>query len=76
MLPRWNRPAQVSIEEESFEQGDALRDEIAAFLKAIREGTTPVVTGEDGLRALETAMKITAASSPASQPCKRPSPAL
>ncbi|HEY5806660.1 MAG TPA: Gfo/Idh/MocA family oxidoreductase [Povalibacter sp.] len=53
-------PAQVSIEEESFEQGDALRDEIAAFLKAIREGTTPVVTGEDGLRALETAMKITA----------------
>lgn len=52
-------PAQVSIEEESFEQGDALRDEIAAFLKAIREKTVPVVTGEDGLRALQTALKIT-----------------
>lgn len=52
-------PAQVAIEEESFEQGDALRDEIAAFLKAIREKSPPVVTGEDGLRALETAMKIT-----------------
>jgi len=52
-------PAQVSIEEESFEQGDALRDEIAAFLKAIREKSTPVVTGEDGLRALETALQIT-----------------
>jgi predicted dehydrogenase len=52
-------PAQVSIEEESFEQGDALRDEIAAFLKAVREKSEPVVTGEDGLRALETAIKIT-----------------
>ncbi len=51
-------PAQVSIEEESFDQGDALRDEIAAFLKAIQDGTEPVVTGEDGLRALETAIKI------------------
>lgn len=52
-------PAQVSIEEESFDQGDALRDEIAAFLHAIRTRTEPVVTGEDGLRALETAMRIT-----------------
>jgi len=52
-------PAQVSIEEESFDQGDALRDEIAAFLKAVRTRTEPVVTGEDGLRALETATKIT-----------------
>jgi predicted dehydrogenase len=49
----------VSIEEESFEQGDALRDEIAAFLQAIRDKTPPVVTGEDGLRALQTALKIT-----------------
>jgi len=51
-------PAQVAIEEESFDQGDALRDEIAAFLKAIRDKTVPVVTGEDGLRALETAITI------------------
>jgi predicted dehydrogenase len=52
-------PAQVSIEEESFEQGDALLAEIEAFLRAVREKSTPVVTGEDGLRALETALKIT-----------------
>lgn len=52
-------PAQVSIEEESFEQGDALLAEIEAFLRAVRDHTAPMVTGEDGLRALETAMKIT-----------------
>jgi predicted dehydrogenase len=51
-------PAQVSIEEESFDQGDALRDEIAAFLAAVKTGSEPVVTGEDGLRALETAIRI------------------
>jgi predicted dehydrogenase len=53
-------PAQVSIEEESYEQGDALLAEIDAFLTAIEEKRPPVVTGEDGLRALETALKITA----------------
>jgi len=52
-------PGQVSIEERSFEQGDALRFEIEAFLRSIREGLPPVVSGEDGLRALETAMRIT-----------------
>ncbi|MGE5665040.1 MAG: Gfo/Idh/MocA family protein [Betaproteobacteria bacterium] len=52
-------PGQVSIEERSFEQGDALRFEIEAFLRAIREGRPPVVSGEDGLRALETAIRIT-----------------
>jgi predicted dehydrogenase len=52
-------PAQVSIEEESFEQGDALLAEIEAFLTSVRDHTAPMVSGEDGLRALETAMKIT-----------------
>jgi len=51
-------PAQVAIEEQSFDQGDALLDEITAFLKAIREGTPPIVTGEQGKRALETATRI------------------
>lgn len=57
-------PAQVSIEEENFDQGDALLAEIEAFLKSVRERSKPVVTGEDGLRALETAMKITALVQP------------
>jgi predicted dehydrogenase len=50
----------VQIEEQSFDQGDALRAEIESFLNCIREGCQPVVTGEDGLRALQTAVRITA----------------
>lgn len=52
-------PAQVSIEEESFDQGDALQAEIEAFLRSVLEGTPPLVSGEDGLRALQTALRIT-----------------
>jgi predicted dehydrogenase len=50
----------VSIEEQSLEQGDALKAEIDSFLRCVREGGTPVVTGEAGLRALEAATRITA----------------
>jgi predicted dehydrogenase len=53
----------VTIEEQNFEQGDALRAEIESFLECARDGRTPVVTGEDGLRALETAIRITEAVS-------------
>ncbi len=49
----------VSIEEQSLEQGDALKAEIEAFLECIRTGKPPVVSGEDGLMALDTAMRIT-----------------
>jgi len=50
----------VSIEEQNFEPGDALKAEIESFLNSIRTGKPPVVSGDDGLRALETAMRITA----------------
>lgn len=49
----------VSIEEQSLEQGDALKAEIDAFLECVRTGKPPVVSGEDGLMALETATRIT-----------------
>jgi predicted dehydrogenase len=48
----------VDLEERSFEQGDALQDEIRSFVDAVRRGARPVVSGEDGLRALETATRI------------------
>lgn len=49
----------MSIDEQSLEQGDALKAEIESFLNCIRSGKPPVVGGEAGLRALETAMRIT-----------------
>ncbi len=52
-------PLPVSIEEQSLEQGDALKAEIESFLDCVRSGKPPVVSGEAGLRALETAMLIT-----------------
>lgn len=54
-------PGVLGIESEQFryEDGDALKTEIALFLKAIQDGSTPVVSGEDGKRALETAIRIT-----------------
>lgn len=48
----------VEIEERNFDPGDALKAEIEAFLDCIETGRRPVVSGEDGLRALETAIRI------------------
>jgi predicted dehydrogenase len=48
----------VSIEEANLEQGDALKSEIESFLDCIRNNKRPIVSGEDGLRALETAIRI------------------
>ena len=50
---------QVAIEETTYEQGDALKAEIEAFLGAAESGSAPPVTGEDGLLALRTALSIT-----------------
>ncbi len=50
---------EIDSQEMEFEQGDALLAEIRAFLDSIRNGKPPVVSGEDGLRALETAFTIT-----------------
>ena len=54
----------VTIDERNFDQADALRDEIHAFVDCIRSGRAPLVGGEDGLRALETAIRITRALVP------------
>lgn len=48
----------ISIEQLECDDGDALRLEIEAFLRAARDGASPMVTGEDGKQALETALDI------------------
>jgi predicted dehydrogenase len=48
----------IQMDEQSFEQGDALKSEIESFLEAITSGKPPVVSGEDGRLALETALMI------------------
>jgi len=49
----------IGLERRRFESNDPLRLEVEAFLAAVR-GTRPVaVTGADGRRALETALRIT-----------------
>ncbi|ANB02926.1 Gfo/Idh/MocA family protein [Ectothiorhodospira sp. BSL-9] len=50
---------EVTTETSIFEEGDALKTEIAAFLEAVRNGGPVIVSGEDGQRALETAIRIT-----------------
>lgn len=50
---------EITSEETAFDNNDAIRAEIEAFLGAIANGTPPVVSGEDGRQALETAVRIT-----------------
>jgi predicted dehydrogenase len=49
---------QVAIDEKTYEQGDALKAEIEAFLESAATGKPPAVSGEDGLKALEVALTI------------------
>lgn len=49
---------EVLSEERVFDDNDPIRDEIIAFLDAIQTHTPPIVSGEDGKRALETAINI------------------
>ena len=50
----------IAIEQLECADHDALRVEIEAFLGAIRGGTAPLVSGEDGRQALKTAIDIIA----------------
>jgi predicted dehydrogenase len=49
---------QVDIQETSYDQGDALKAEIEAFLEAAATGRAPPVSGEEGLAALNVAVSI------------------
>jgi predicted dehydrogenase len=48
----------LETEDREFPQADALLEEIKAFLDSVRRGVPPPVTGEDGKRALEMALRV------------------
>ena len=50
--------AQVVESGSEFPNPDPLRAEIESFVEAVRAGREPVVTGEDGMRALALALKV------------------
>lgn len=49
---------EIETEESVYENGDALLEEIKHFVHCIQTGTNPLVSGEAGKRALETAIQI------------------
>ncbi len=49
---------EIVSEESKFEKGDALLEEIKHFVDCIQTNKNPLVSGEAGRRALETAIKI------------------
>ncbi|CDZ79245.1 Inositol 2-dehydrogenase [Legionella massiliensis] len=50
---------EITRHQSVFEKGDALFEEIKAFIECIQQNSTPLVTGGEGRDALETAAKIT-----------------
>lgn len=50
---------QINSQTRNFDKSDALLSEINHFLNCINNNKQPLVTGEDGLRALNTAQQIT-----------------
>ena len=50
--------SEIVSEESKFENGDALLEEIKHFVDCIKTDSNPLVSGEAGRRALETAIKI------------------
>jgi predicted dehydrogenase len=55
----WPGVPDIESEDRELENGDALLAEIESFADCVRGNHAPVVTGTDGLRALEAASEIT-----------------
>ncbi len=49
---------EIEIENQTYEESDALLEEDRAFIAAVANRTPPLVSGADGLRALEAATQI------------------
>jgi predicted dehydrogenase len=51
----------LKLEETKLDDGNPLRDELAAFLQCVRDRSVPLVRGEDGVAAVAAAEKVVAA---------------
>ena len=51
---------EIVVREHDVGEGDPLLDEVRTFLASVATRTPPIVTGHDGLRALELAERIAA----------------
>jgi len=49
---------EVTTSKQKYEASDPLNDEITSFIHAVRNGSEPIVTGEDGRNALRVALNI------------------
>lgn len=59
--PEETDPAKaIAIESGSFGVEDALREEIRDFVRSVRDSRAPLVSGRDGLRAIEVAEQVVA----------------
>jgi len=52
--------ARLASEEKTFPQADLLLEEVRAFVNSVQSGAPPLVSGADGRRALEVALRISA----------------
>jgi predicted dehydrogenase len=50
----------LESDEVPFALVDSLQEEIASFVRSVRTGSRPEVTGEDGCRALAAALRVVA----------------
>ncbi len=55
----FERPG-TTAEELAVPAGDALEEELKSFIESVKSGSAPLVSGEDGRRALSVALRITA----------------
>ena len=55
--PGATRP-QILPERKTYGERDVLEDELVAFVKAVRERTTPIVDGPTGRRALKVSLEV------------------
>jgi predicted dehydrogenase len=65
--------ARLASEEQTFPQADLLLEEVRAFVNSVREGIPPLVSGVEGKRALEVALRISAGMGQAWPPVQRAS---